>query len=1356
MSQYKTDGQTGTPTVDVTNGSATVLGNDSEFTANITVGDGFRVIGINVPYTVASKVDDVEFTISPVWAGSTDTDLPFTISRDFTTEYDLTELSKGDKEWVEIYTANLRIIDAQLKIAVGTTIGEMPDGGEWVLASPLQITGDDVVIGEAITPDRRLHVIDVGCPIMTERKGTGTTAMQSIIDIKRTTTGDMVDNFGTSLNFMIEDSSSVQNKIGELGYKREGADNSGKFTLVTVDAGSESDAIIVNPNGETNIPNSLIIGVVDSPSNLLQVKDSGVGADVDIEVITGSGGGTTGLLLSDTVVGRGRLYYDHGSNPEGIKIQTAGVDVAIFTTTGKVGIGTGSPATLFHIYEDSSAKAQITLENTDGYGTISTDINVLTYDAEQHIFNNRERTTEHMRIDNSGNVGIGTNDPAKLLHLQNDTSSSGPTMLVENLRNTGTVGIGFIKESTYYSNLRITGTGEFQYGANNAAFTSFQSRFEIDTDGNVSIGNPTTNYGKLHVKEGAGAISSAPSSNADTLVIEGDNDCGISIVCPDTDWANIFFGNTSDSLRAKIAFDSTNDEMVIGTSNGGMSLSFETAASVEAMRITSNQDVTIGGPGATCRLDVYDDPTTNGDAQWAIQSVDTSTFAEGVGGGIAFSGKYNSAQTITRFGAIWAEKAEATDGNYAGRLHFASRSEGQTLATAMVIDDLQNVGIGTDSPVGKFHVHSTSGGQEIHISNDGATSSDRNSIWFVTDKDGTPTYSAIGMRHDNPGLMLTGNDNLFAAPDMFIKSNGNVGIGTISPAGNLHVKSGAGAISATPSANADELVIEGASAVGMTIISNDATTAAINFGSTTDSTEAFIILDNGDEEFNIGTWGNNELVLKTGATEAMRIDSSQNVGIGTDSPESKLMVETGAEGTIATFRGDNANQLKIGTTDATDVSYIMASNCSLSLQVNAVEAMRIDTSLNVGIGTDSPLSNLHIAKLNGPPVLTIDRIDSSLSTGQVIASINFRGGEVTPQTVASIDAICHSSWSESASHTALAFSTTSAMVTTEAMRINRYGNVGIGTDDPDVNLHVHDIGNANIYISTDSSTHNAALYFKNDYDGSNYTAVVGQDGDIPGLRLGASTLGDPDMMIFPNGGVGIGTDTSTPNQKLHLHAAGSGSVYFRVSNSTTGLSSGIRIGLDGSENGQIVNDYNSDLYLQTNNDAKLILASNDNHICYGNWELNRDGATSGLTRSLTISGAQTGVGTDFAQINFQNYDAGNYTVARISSQNPTGTDSGDLRFYTGESGSLTSAICIDENQLVAIGGNNPAYKLDVDGEIAITERSSNPNSPTEGKTVIWMSDGTGHGDDGDVMIASTAGGVTRYSTLFDHSAGTTF
>lgn len=50
------------------------------------------------------------------------------------------------------------------------------------------------------------------------------------------------------------------------------------------------------------------------------------------------------------------------------------------------------------------------------------------------------------------------------------------------------------------------------------------------------------------------------------------------------------------------------------------------------------------------------------------------------------------------------------------------------------------------------------------------------------------------------------------------------------------------------------------------------------------------------------------------------------------------------------------------------------------------------------------------------------------------------------------------------------------------------------------------------------------------------------------------------------------------------------------------------------------------------------------------------------------------------------------------------------------------------------------------------EQSADPADPPEGEYTVWQSDGTGSGDDGDWMIKSTAGGVTKTGTLFDHSA----
>jgi hypothetical protein len=71
---------------------------------------------------------------------------------------------------------------------------------------------------------------------------------------------------------------------------------------------------------------------------------------------------------------------------------------------------------------------------------------------------------------------------------------------------------------------------------------------------------------------------------------------------------------------------------------------------------------------------------------------------------------------------------------------------------------------------------------------------------------------------------------------------------------------------------------------------------------------------------------------------------------------------------------------------------------------------------------------------------------------------------------------------------------------------------------------------------------------------------------------------------------------------------------------------------------------------------------------------------------------------------------------------------------------------------VGINTTAPATALHVAGAITAKELSADPADPAEGHHVIWQSDGTGSGDDGDIMIKSTAGGVTKIGTLIDHSA----
>ncbi len=56
-------------------------------------------------------------------------------------------------------------------------------------------------------------------------------------------------------------------------------------------------------------------------------------------------------------------------------------------------------------------------------------------------------------------------------------------------------------------------------------------------------------------------------------------------------------------------------------------------------------------------------------------------------------------------------------------------------------------------------------------------------------------------------------------------------------------------------------------------------------------------------------------------------------------------------------------------------------------------------------------------------------------------------------------------------------------------------------------------------------------------------------------------------------------------------------------------------------------------------------------------------------------------------------------------------------------------------------------------EVNLDALSADPDDPATNRSLLWQSDGTGSGDDGDIMIKITdSGGTTKTETLVDYSA----
>jgi hypothetical protein len=123
------------------------------------------------------------------------------------------------------------------------------------------------------------------------------------------------------------------------------------------------------------------------------------------------------------------------------------------------------------------------------------------------------------------------------------------------------------------------------------------------------------------------------------------------------------------------------------------------------------------------------------------------------------------------------------------------------------------------------------------------------------------------------------------------------------------------------------------------------------------------------------TAGTGQLVFRTGGgggsvdSEAMRIDSSQRVGIGNTASgfSSNLIVGSGTGDNGTTIYAGTASSAYLHFADGTTgqdryrggIAYNHANN-SFSFATNDTTALTIDSSQRVGIGTTSPLNNLHV------------------------------------------------------------------------------------------------------------------------------------------------------------------------------------------------------------------------------------------------------------------------------------------------------------------------------------------------------------------------------------------------------------
>jgi len=541
-------------------------------------------------------------------------------------------------------------------------------------------------------------------------------------------------------------------------------------------------------------------------------------------------------------------------------------------------------------------------------------------------------------------------------------------------------------------------------------------------------------------------------------------------------------------------------------------------------------------------------------------------------------------------------------------------------AAALYLKSDGKVGIGTTTP-----------GTLLEIQGTATTASTPLEVLRLTCSEVTDTDSAIGhgpsvdfyVPNDGGGLVggriavvkedandtvndasmsfWTALNDVAATEKMRIDSSGKVGIGTTSPdrqleilnattssttqGGSLRLTSDDGAIMATTH-RLGYIEFVGARA------GSNATKVGAYISATADGSWSA-----SDDYGNPTTLNFYTQSAATGSTTLgvttprMVIDTTGSVGIGIDSPAlpthirgakttqsttvvGQLLIEdtTAYNGTpragiifggITTSGGtyNTLGSIQVGKLNSTDGNESSTMSFNTRKEgANPATAMLIDEDGNVGIGTDAPDSELHIADDNSAPYIKLTRneTDGSITSGNELGAVMFGGYENggTPDYGAAIRASAAGNWTiGSAPHTSLRFETASAASSgalVEQMRIDEDGNVGIGTTAPAQLLHING-ANPEIYLHDTSESGGdtfGAIRFGNAQGGTgtwNETARIVMDDEGSETYLEITTTADSRDLVLQTTGGNVGIGTAAPARHLEVgNAANDVDTFVRI------------------------------------------------------------------------------------------------------------------------------------------------------------------------------------------------------------------
>tara|TARA_R100000988_G_scaffold80968_1_gene44329 strand:- start:446 stop:3424 length:2979 start_codon:yes stop_codon:yes gene_type:complete len=486
-----------------------------------------------------------------------------------------------------------------------------------------------------------------------------------------------------------------------------------------------------------------------------------------------------------------------------------------------------------------------TVPDADKISEGNTEAEVVDTGSDGH-FKVTTEGTERLRIDSSGNVGIGTTSPVRTLHIHESSSSDNAYVHLTSAT-TGTTTSDGLALFVYGSGGLKDGVLTLRETANLLFKTGDLERMRINSSGNVGIVN--SNPGDYY-----------PQSN-DLVVGTTSGNRGISVVSATTGTGSLVFADGTgnfENRKGQIVYDHSTNSLELFTDQ------------TERLRIDSSGRVGVGTSSPIFTTDILSGTANTGSnannpSQLSVTGPNKSLTAGGAtvfvnsnsdlaadtGGSIAFTGRNTTSSTNSIvYATMKGAKENATSTNFDGYLAFGvSHHNTGGLVERMRIDSSGNVGIGESSPTQNLHVHD-SGFAAVVIQSDRSSGTIGGLI--LQDSSGNNKANVYG---EVGGELVLGTDG---DERVRLDSSGNVGIGNTSPSEKLHVA------------------------------------GKIRFGANTTYY--------GEIEHDEGSTGSNIYtsqdvgghIFKEGSTERMRIDSSGRLLVGTSS---------GSSEPIAAFQG---------------------------------------------------------------------------------------------------------------------------------------------------------------------------------------------------------------------------------------------------------------------------------------------------------------------------------------------------------------------------------------------------------------------------------------------------------------------